>query len=264
MKKVIFTLSMIFALILFVPSEANAVTYAKGVVLDGQQINMEEAPIIENGRTLVPMRGVLEAMGASVTWDPSTKTATAFFEDNSASVTIDELTAYTNGYPVTLDVPAKIVNGRTMVPLRFMAEAIGYEVSFSDGWVYLDTPMSDDYNDLYSSIVIFDAEIVQPEMADEETIVTTSYNEEKNAVIVTIESYGLAGALKIAADDEAFESEWNEFKDSMKDLSNTIVTYFDASGHEVNGIVEVIDDEDNEYLIMEITNGNITYDGTVN
>ena len=79
MKKLIFTLFLLSVLNLALPYEANAMTYAKGVILNGQQIQMDSMPIIENGRTLVPMRGVLEAIGANVNWDSSTKTATAFF-----------------------------------------------------------------------------------------------------------------------------------------------------------------------------------------
>ncbi len=260
MKKLIFTLFLLSVLNLALPYEANAMTYAKGVILNGQQIQMDSMPIIENGRTLVPMRGVLEAIGANVNWDSSTKTATAFFAENSASVTIDRFTAYTNGTPTTLEVPAKIVNGRTMVPLRFMAEALGYDVSFSEGWVYLDTPISNDFDYI---LQVFDEEIVQPRLSSEEVIVTTGYNEEYNAVVVSIIGEGVAEGLKILANDKKNELEWDAFLDDGIDFSKYIVFYFYEHNYDVNGILEVIDDQDDEYSIIEIFNGVITYDGVV-
>ncbi len=263
MKRAIVRVLAILVFLISIPYEVNAITYAKGVILDGQQIKMDVPPIIENGRTLVPMRGVLEAMGAIVNWDSSTKTATAFFAENSASVTIDKFTAYENGYAVTLDVPAKIVNGRTMVPLRFMAEAIGYDVSFIGGWVYLDTPVYDGLQDFDDIIEMFDLEEIQPELADEETVVITGYSEEDDAVFVSIESEGLAEALRVLANDKAYKSDWDEFIAYSVNLSKKIVLYFYENGYEVNGIVEIVDDEDNGYLILQIINGVITYNGAI-
>ena len=56
MKRIIFAMFMVCTLIVSLPLNAEAATYAKGIILDGQQIETEIAPIIENGRTLVPVR----------------------------------------------------------------------------------------------------------------------------------------------------------------------------------------------------------------
>ena len=260
MKKLIFTLFMIFALILSLPTQSSAFTNAKGVILDGYEIEMDMAPIIENGRTLVPLRGVLEAMGATVTWDQSTKTASAFFDGNSASVTINKFTAYANGYAMTLEVPAKIVNGRTMVPLRFMAEAIGYDVSFSDGWVYLEMPMTDDYSDFYTLLDDFDMYVAQPELANEDVNVTTFYSEELDSVVVSLESEGLRQKWIKWSKEEGFQREWKYYVNYMRELTVNGLDYFDNYGYDVDVMVEAVNDEDPDTVMLQIINGVVQYD----
>jgi hypothetical protein len=88
-------------------------------------------PVIEQGRTLVPLRAIFEALGADVKWDGSTQTVIAIKAGKEIKLIIGGQ-AYKNGQPVTLDVPAKIVDGRTMVPLRFVSEALGTSVRWED------------------------------------------------------------------------------------------------------------------------------------
>jgi beta-lactamase superfamily II metal-dependent hydrolase len=99
------------------------------VILDGQALSFEVPPVIESGRTLVPLRAIFEALGAEVQWDGATQTVTA--NKNAAKVIIAiGGNAYKNGFPVVLDVPAKIINNRTMVPLRFVSESLGCDVNW--------------------------------------------------------------------------------------------------------------------------------------
>lgn len=83
-----------------------------------------------NGRVLVPLRGVLEKMGAYVGWEPVGQLVTAQRGDTSIELRIGSRVAQVNHQPVTLDVPAQIFRGSTLVPLRFMSEALGAEVSW--------------------------------------------------------------------------------------------------------------------------------------
>ena len=77
-----------------------------------------------SGRTLVPMRAIFEYLGAEVTWDNDTRTATGTLNDTVVTIQIDNTTAYVNGVPYTLDVPAQIIGNRTMVPARFVSESL--------------------------------------------------------------------------------------------------------------------------------------------
>ena len=94
------------------------------VLFDGELIDFDQTPIIENGRTLVPMRAIFEAFGAKVDWDGDTKTVTAYKDDSVITLSIDDVNAYKNNELITLDVPARLINDRTMVPVRFIAESL--------------------------------------------------------------------------------------------------------------------------------------------
>ena len=102
------------------------------VVLDGKLLNFDVPPVIENGRTLVPVRIILENLGATVDWDKATQTVIATKGSTVIKMTMGSTVAYIGDKPVALDVPAKIVNGRTLVPLRFVSEGLGAIVQYDD------------------------------------------------------------------------------------------------------------------------------------
>ncbi len=85
-------------------------------------------PAEVHGRVMVPLRGVLEKLGAFVDWDPATQMVTASRGNLDLQMTLGSRDARVNGHDVTLDVPAMTMGGRTMVPLRFVGEALGAEV----------------------------------------------------------------------------------------------------------------------------------------
>ncbi len=100
------------------------------VFLDGKKIYFDQIPVIENGRTLVPVRAIFEAIGATIAWDGETQTVTATKDDIKISLTVNEKTATKNGEEITLEVPAKIISGRTLVPVRFVADCFGVNVDW--------------------------------------------------------------------------------------------------------------------------------------
>ena len=104
------------------------------VTFCGSLLDFEQPPVNEDGRVLVPMREIFEAMGMTVDWDEASQKVTATSADKTIELTIGDSTAYVNGEALTLDVPAKIIAGHTLVPVRFIAESSGYRV-------YWDTSM---------------------------------------------------------------------------------------------------------------------------
>ena len=98
------------------------------VNIDGQQLLFDTNPQIVNGRTLVPMGTIFSTLGLTIHWDEVTRTATGTSDDTTISFTIGSDQALVNGEAKTLEVPASIINGRTMIPLRFLSEALGYKV----------------------------------------------------------------------------------------------------------------------------------------
>jgi hypothetical protein len=93
-------------------------------------LGFETPPTLDSDRTLVPMRFLFEQMGADVNWDGATQTATVEKEAQNVSFSIGSKAATVNGKQELMDVPAKLVNDRTMVPLRFLSEELGYTVEW--------------------------------------------------------------------------------------------------------------------------------------
>nr|WP_294680589.1 stalk domain-containing protein [uncultured Anaerotignum sp.] len=118
-------------LFLFLCSMQTAAGAAIRVFLDDKAVSFPEAPFIENDRVLVPMRGILEALGYSVQWQEAEKTVLAQKDAVQISLRIHEKTATVNGETVSIDAPATIKNDRTFVPLRFLAEHSGAEVTWN-------------------------------------------------------------------------------------------------------------------------------------
>jgi copper amine oxidase-like protein len=100
------------------------------VFVDGQPVAFDVPPQIDNGRVLVPLRGVFEHLGATVAWDDRTQTVLAQRGATSVSLVIGHTQAMVNGQPASMDVPAMLVGGRTMVPLRFVSQALGATVNW--------------------------------------------------------------------------------------------------------------------------------------
>jgi hypothetical protein len=100
------------------------------VIIDGKQLMFDVNPQVVNGRTLVPMRNIFEELGLIVNWEPTTKTAQGTSAGNSIMFTIGSNKALVNNQEKSLDVPASIIDGRTMIPLRFLSENIGYKVDW--------------------------------------------------------------------------------------------------------------------------------------
>lgn len=100
------------------------------VYIDGKKLEFDVYPKIENDRTLVPLRGVFEALEAEVSWDDSIKTVTAVKGDITIKLQIGSNILYKNDAPIEIDVPAKIENSRTLVPLRAVSEALDCNVSW--------------------------------------------------------------------------------------------------------------------------------------
>lgn len=101
------------------------------VEIDGESISFDQYPVNINGRVLVPMRGIFEAFGAEVTWNGSLRQVTGTGFGKKIILNIDDTKAYINEKVIFLDVPAKIINGRTMVPVRFISESLGTSVDWN-------------------------------------------------------------------------------------------------------------------------------------
>ena len=92
---------------------------------------MGTTPVIRNDRTLVPIRAIIEAMGGTVDWTQETQTATLNYGEDEIQLVIGSETAYLNGEENTLDSAPVIINERTMLPIRFIAESFKFDVDWT-------------------------------------------------------------------------------------------------------------------------------------
>ena len=109
----------------------NPLRYPK-VYVNEKKITSDVYPRIENDRTLIPMRAVFEALDAEVMWDDTTRTVTASRNGNEIVLKIGSNILYKNGEPVEIDVPARIENDRTLVPLRAVSESLDCVVEWDE------------------------------------------------------------------------------------------------------------------------------------
>ena len=169
-----FLTTMVLACSLFIPVRAGA--EADVVVsmqinnsimeINGENTEIDEgratSPIIFGGRTLVPIRAIIEAFDGEVFWDGTTQTVELILYDDIIRLVIDSDVAYLNGEQHTLDVAPAIINDRTMLPLRFIAEGfnlgIAWDGSTETVSIIRNSFDETEYNELMSMVPQYSGE----------------------------------------------------------------------------------------------------------
>lgn len=130
MKRVVSCLLVLAVLFGGQMSSAAAADADVVIQIDQKVQRYAQPPILVDGTTLVPLRGIFETLGAKVEWDAAARTVKATKGKLAVTLQIGSPTAYKNGTPVPLLQAPRIVNGSTLVPLRFVSEALGGEVQW--------------------------------------------------------------------------------------------------------------------------------------
>ncbi len=134
MKKFLVLILSLSLIIVSLPIGVAAANSDVKVIIDGQQQDYEQPPVVKDGHTLVPLRGIFEALGATISWDGTEKKITAVRDNVTIILKLNstEATVITDGVSttITLEVPAQIINKKTMVPLRFISKALGESISW--------------------------------------------------------------------------------------------------------------------------------------
>lgn len=131
------------------------------VWVDGENVSFDQAPLLENGTTLVPFRAIFEKLGLTVGWNADTQTVTGTRERFSITMQIGSTSALVNGKTTELSLAPRIINGSTFVPLRFIGEATGRDVEWQANIraIRIDTTFkSIVYETLYSSKLQYEGE----------------------------------------------------------------------------------------------------------
>lgn len=133
MKKLL-PLLMAFCLILSLCVSASDIS----IIVDGKALKSDVPPTIVEGRTMVPMRVIFEELGASVTWIPESQMIRATYREKIIDLKIDTKVLISCNVATgeikrtELDVAPFITDGRTLVPVRAISEALGAEVSWDN------------------------------------------------------------------------------------------------------------------------------------
>lgn len=127
MKKLKKTLVLLLSVLML-----SNVAFANNIKLNVNNNLIKESvnPISQNGRILVPLRVIFEALNAKVNWDNTTKTVIGSQEDKKIVLQMNNKIAQVNGNNITLDVPGQVIKGSVYVPVRFIAESLGAEVEW--------------------------------------------------------------------------------------------------------------------------------------
>ncbi|HPC56966.1 MAG TPA: stalk domain-containing protein, partial [Caldisericia bacterium] len=171
-------------------------------------------PVIIKGRTLVPIRAIIEELGGTVDWDGVERKVTIKFKNKTIELWIDKKTAKVDGTSKELDVPPMILNGRTMLPLRFVTEELGCTVDWED----------------------------------KTKTVTITYKQESQQVIDKISSEGekiftssggeliLSDGTKLSVPQNAFSK---DTKVTLKSIINPSFSSVDTLGFEITGLEDL-------------------------
>lgn len=229
----------------------------KKIKVHHKHVNFDVNPIIKEGRTLIPVRAITEAMGADVKWDADTsivtitsadeKTVIMFYlgKEDSGKVTV-------NGKEVTLDVKPGMVNHRTFVPMRFIAETLGFKVSHNNdtGETEIDENTSPELTP--AAISFANKEILTP------VTVAYSMNADFDLVNVKIGSTTVdAGDYDIDGNKVVFE------KGFIEELSDdkTVLTFVfeDSKDVRVEKEFVITIDQDGVYEEPTLSKAGVTY-----
>ncbi len=112
-------------------TSVNAASNEVAVRLDGTNLQFDVPPQVINNRVMIPMRVIFEALHATVKWDDATLSITALSKNGDVvKLSIGNEYIYKNDRKVTIDSPPVSINGRTLVPVRVIAESLGRAVSY--------------------------------------------------------------------------------------------------------------------------------------
>lgn len=102
------------------------------IYVDNEKVFLDVEPFIENGRTLIPLRGVFEKLGAKVDWNKNLQEVVIKDDNNEIEMLLGKGKVMVNGIIKDIDVPTRMINSRTFAPLRFIVENLGHDVSWNE------------------------------------------------------------------------------------------------------------------------------------
>ncbi|MDO4552575.1 MAG: N-acetylmuramoyl-L-alanine amidase family protein [Bacillota bacterium] len=210
-KRLLFVMIVVFVFTGAALAEETAEYATADLTLDGAAVETDMPPVILEGRTLIPARALFEGMGGEVLWDGEARMVTILWGSYRIQLTIDSTTAFVNGAQETLDVPATIINDRTLIPVRFVAEAIGCTVDWDPETrtVMVTSPESQEFASITSVTLSTTETGYRITVTGEDMIGTykaTAYEEPDRFGVDIYNALLVQGVGSLTADNEIFQS----------------------------------------------------------
>ena len=217
------------------------------VEIDGDTVVFgAQKPVIVNGRTLIPLRGVFEKMGYTVTWVGETKTAVLRTVDTTVEVSAGSSSFKVNNESKSLDVPAQIMNGSMMLPLRAIGESAGANVTWNGAkkLVEIDTKAANMTDIIKGSDYLVNYSRAVENLKDAKALCTEMQNLEGELNADELQSYleRLHSAKKnVESVREAVEN--LEVPDDMEELQAVRLEAIDKFGELIDVLIDFCDGE---------------------
>lgn len=231
---------------------------AVSVQLDGETVSFSgQQPVIIDNRTLIPLRGVFEKMGYTISWEPNTKTATLTAEGTTVSVSANSDRFIVNGEVKPLDVPAQIMNGSMMLPLRAIGESAGANVTWNGAAkvVEIDTKSLGDEDIVQASEYFSSYSQVIASLDSVEALCNELKSLEGEVTVEQLQGYKsrLNDALKTINSVKAAVNELS-VPDSMAELHSVRLEAIDKFSELVNLLIDYCDGKINNEELTEKIN----------
>lgn len=199
-------------------------TYGEDLYLtiNNAPVILYPSPVIQNGRTLVPLRSIFESLGAHVEWISESQTIVASKRLNKISLQIGQKEMLKNGESIALDIPAQIINDNTFVPLRAVSEALDCDVTWDDATklaqittkqkkhTIADHYLTSDLVDPDTQTTVLHTVASYPEILDSKTLGVQSVNQAIKQVAYTYLESTKAEASQLA--QEEYQSLTSDFR----------------------------------------------------
>lgn len=189
MKKLRFIIPLL-SMFLFLAINMNNVSASQGVTIyiNGEKQAFSNEAIIEKGSTLVPLRGIFEKLGATVTWNQKDQSISATKGNSKIWLKIGSTNAKVNGNNVKLAVPAKIVKGKTLVPLRFISESLGESVKWDQSTSSVIIGSGDGSGDIKE--ILFSMDVNQVKKTEKSLLIDEVKDREIHGLYYQTSMYG--------------------------------------------------------------------------
>ncbi|MCL1935534.1 MAG: stalk domain-containing protein [Defluviitaleaceae bacterium] len=136
LNKITFS-TFVFFIIIF---SLNTQIFANiSIKLNGENVNIENSALIIDGCTLIPARDITSIIGVKILWNENLRQIEIDRDNTKIVTSIESNIAIVNGNEVELDTATRIIDGTTFLPLRFVAESFGLNVSFNNNVIYINT-----------------------------------------------------------------------------------------------------------------------------